>query len=1061
MRLKSIGLCWVALLLSPAADCQTAYSLVTGTVRDAVTGEAISSAAVTYTDLNTGKAEITTPHDGLFTFLSLSPGTYRLAVTAAGYQDRLIERLELPIAGHFDVTFDLWRLSDPWHAGAYKSVTMPGSHAVSSYYGPDIDASRSDTFESANVDTSRLEPAISAVINPRDISELPLAGRDVYAVLVLLPGVTADLATARGLGFSVNGQRPSSSNYLLDGLEYNDLLVTGPPGPLAPESVQEYRISTSNFSAEYGRTSGFLANAVSITGAAAMHGTLYTWIENELLDANAFQENAHGYARAPLKEIRPGFVVSGPLLPGRLFASASLELLHFGSRNDPQPFALPTASFISRSDPTTTAGWLLRRYPASAVPQSTGDFGVVTIAPPVELERALGLARIDYLPGTGRHRLFIRASASRARMPDLLYNPYPQFSSPYHQGAVGLATGWTWQVSAKTTNEFRLGRTGDSAKYDRPHTEVPQLSTMETALNGTVPVILPASQTSLTFRYVPRNWEAVDNWSRIQGRHFWKFGGGLLLRRIDSAFIADRDGSYTFQHMSDFLNGTPDNVLVAYDRAAPGYTPVPYNRTYRYTDLDFFAQDVFRASNRLELNYGFRYDFFGAPVNIGPVKDTLISLDSGRAVFQTPTSGDQLLFRSDRRDWAFRGGFSYDLSGRGNTLLRGSYGIFYDRPYDNLWETVSLNRQVAWQWFFDGAQVSLLQPVFSQLPLGTPYYSHTAFHPPTLFQADLRNPRVQTAFAGVQQRITDSVTAEANGVVSRGHRLWTNDAINRNDELPEVQGPGRTNLDPVGALYYRADQGESDYAGLTAVVRYRSARFSGQVAYTWSHSIDNQSDPLTGLFGSFNTSREAFVPDGDQLALFAVQGNPRADRGNSDFDQRHNLVFYGTEQLPRGWRISGLGAIRSGLPFSVFSNTGLPMQRADLLLPSAALRNPPTDIPGGEMLLNAEAFAPPQNGGPGTSGRNAFSGPGLISADLSIARTFGLRSLGEAGRLILRADFYNALNHANLNNPQTFLGGPHFGQALYGRHETNPGFPVLTPLNETARQIQVLVRLEF
>jgi hypothetical protein len=1060
MRLNCIGIgCF--LFLAHAARGQTAYGLVTGTVRDAVTQETVASPTVSYTDLNTGKTEARKPENGVFTFLALSPGKYRVWATAPGYQDRLIEELDLPVAGHLEITFDLWKLSDPWHAGAYKSVVMPGSHAVASYYGPDIDTTRSDSFEPVDVDRSRLESALSAVIDSRDIAELPLAGRDIYTVLVLLPGVTADLATARGLGFSVTGQRPSSSNYLLDGLEYNDLLVTGPLGAIAPESVQEYRISTNNFSAEYGRTSGFVASAVSITGGSAAHGMLYTWIKNDLLDANGFQENANGYARAPQKEQRPGFVVSGPLLPGRIFGSGSLEFLHFGSRNDPEQFTLPTASFISRSDPNTPAGWLLRHYAAAAVPQSDGDFGFVTIAPPVELDGVVGLARIDYLPGTGRHRLFFRASANRERTPDLLYNPYPQFSSPYHQGAIGLAMGWTWQISAKTTNEFRIGRTGDSAKYDRPHTEVPLLRTYtQLTSNGTLlSPVLPGSHTTLTLRYVPRNWETIDNWSHIQGRHFWKVGGGVVLRTIDSAFIADRDGSYVFNDASDFLNGTPYSVMVAYDRAAAGYTPVPYNRIYRYADLDFFAQDVLRASTRLALNYGVRYDFFGAPVNIGPAKDTLVTLGSGAALFQTRASGNQRLFNSDRKDWAFRGGFSYDITGRGNTLFRGSYGIFYDRAYDNLWETVPLNRQVIWSWYFNGAQVNFLRPVFSQLPLGVPTPQQSGFHTPILFQSDLRNPRVETAFIGLQQKLGDSVTVEANAIVSRGRRLWTNDVIDRDFLFPAVQGAERSNTDPVGYLNFRADQGESRYAGVTTALRYRSRRFSGQIAYTWSHSIDNQSDPLIGAFGSFNVSREAAVGDPNQLALFNVQGDPRADRGNSDFDQRQNLVFYGTELLPHGWRISGLGAIRSGLPFTVFA--GSFNQRANLILPFAARRDPPTAIGGGELVLNSSAFSPPQDGVPGTLGRNALAGPGLISADLSIARSFALRALGEAGRFVLRADFYNAFNHANLNNPQSTLGAAQFGQALYGRQEKNAGFPLLIPLNETARQVQLLLRVEF
>jgi len=135
--------------------------------------------------------------------------------------------------------------------------------------------------------------------------------------------------------------------------------------------------------------------------------------------------------------------------------------------------------------------------------------------------------------------------------------------------------------------------------------------------------------------------------------------------------------------------------------------------------------------------------------------------------------------------------------------------------------------------------------------------------------------------------------------------------------------------------------------------------------------------------------------------------------------------------------------------------------RADLIQPSIAGLSPSPELPGGKILLNAAAFAKPGANAIGASGRNAFSGPGLMSADLSIARRFPVRMLGEAGRVTLRADFYNVFNHANLNNPDSFFTGPHFGRALYGRSEKNSGFPVLAPLNETARQVQILFRVEF
>jgi len=190
-------------------------------------------------------------------------------------------------------------------------------------------------------------------------------------------------------------------------------------------------------------------------------------------------------------------------------------------------------------------------------------------------------------------------------------------------------------------------------------------------------------------------------------------------------------------------------------------------------------------------------------------------------------------------------------------------------------------------------------------------------------------------------------------------------------------------------------------------------------------------------------------------------------------------VFFGSYQAPpirsnqhvavliRDWTLSALGAIRSGLPFTVYATGDFTAQvpeycvnqRADLIAPEQVQTSRPTA--GGRILLNAAAFANPGPNVLGTSGRNAIAGPGLFNLDASIARIFRLPGLREAPRLTVRADFYNVLNHANLNNPGSFLGAPDFGLALYGRRELNNGFPLLAPLNETARQVQILLRLEF
>ncbi len=252
-----------------------------------------------------------------------------------------------------------------------------------------------------------------------------------------------------------------------------------------------------------------------------------------------------------------------------------------------------------------------------------------------------------------------------------------------------------------------------------------------------------------------------------------------------------------------------------------------------------------------------------------------------------------------------------------------------------------------------------------------------------------------------------------------------------------------------------------------------------QGSYTWSHSIDNQSDPLVGDFFNLTFTSIQTGATSAQRSTFSEQFNPNVDRGNSDFDQRQNLVIFSYWNLPapfarskpgivlRDWTLAGLAAFRSGLPYTVYgpsteiAGEGLILNnRANLIAPGAVFANPAA-VSGGVQLLNPAAFAPASASTLGNTGRNAFTGPGFYSFDLSLARAFHLPWLGEAGQLRFRADAYNVLNHANLGNPESQLNDPGFGVATYGRQGYPSGFPAVAPLNETPREIQLSVRVVF
>jgi len=1076
------------LVAAVSAFSQTTQGLISGQLVDSVTGRPIAAANVIFASATSNLAGgAASDASGYYYLPLLSPGTYQIRVMSPTYQSQEVQELELTVAARIELDFRLRPLSDVWESGQYKSVFLPGQKTIVPFYGPDFDPSKSGSFEAQKGRREPLESTVSEVIDSGEINNLPLEGRDVYSLLVTQPGVTSDAATGRGLGLSVNGQRPSSSNYLLDGLENNNYLITGPLVTVAPEAIQEYRISTNNFSAEYGRTSGFLANAITRTGGEQFHGVAYFYLENEALNANAFQQNLIGAPRSIDKQDQPGFFVGGPVLKNRLFFSSAYE--YFRSRGDgtPYPFDLPTQNLLSFTGPNSIARQLLTAYPSPVTTTGAALTQVEMLAPPVAVNRTLAIERLDYNTPDGKNRVMVRVLINRLDEPDFIWSPYKAFISSLHENTISSGGSYIHQFQSNLTNEARLSYSTDGLGWNRPHPEIPSLTTNDSyVVNGVQysGVTLPGSAAFYAYKNVNDSWEVLDNLIWTRGQHLVTVGGGLLWRNSNGYLTAGQDGQYLFGNVLSFALGEPSFLEAAVDRTAlPSIQQPDSNRTYQYGQDFLFAQDTFKITQRLTVNYGVRYEFYGGPENTGTAKDSQVQLGPGStlaqqlvgaSLVQPGSSGNQQLFRSSN-DFEIRTGAAYDLFGSGRTLLRGGFGTFYDRPFDNLWENVRDNNLILPVLPLPRGTTNFLTPVSSVLQNFQGQTLASSFPDLTLIDPNLHNGLVKSYFVGVQQRITDNLTLEVNGLGSYGRALITTDVINRS--FSTLAGRYNNNLPDIA---YRANQGFSDYNALTAVLRYRTPRGLIQGSYTWSHSIDNQSDPLVGDFFNLTFTSIQTAASSAQRSTFSEQFNPNSDRGNSDFDQRQNLVIFSYWNLPapfahskpgialRDWTLAGLAAFRSGLPYTVYGTSttiggeGLILNnRANLLDSSHAVFANPAAVPGGVQLLNPAAFGSAAPSTLGNIGRNAFTGPGFYSFDLSLARAFHLPWLGESGQLRVRADAYNVLNHANLGNPDAQLNDPEFGVATYGRQGYPSGFPAVAPLNETPREIQMSVRVVF
>jgi outer membrane receptor protein involved in Fe transport len=1049
----------LVLMFTATAFAQTTAS-IQGTVSDQ-SGAAIVGAKVTVKNTALGIERSTqTGSTGSYEIPALPPGLYSVQVQMGGFETQLAKDLVLQVSQNSVQNFGLKV------ATTTEIVTVEATAPV---------------IESTTI-------TVGQTISQRTVQEIPLNGRHFVDLGLLIPGSVTPpqngflTAPLRGQGsFAINtaGNREDTVNFMVNGINLNDMVQNQITFQPSINTVSEFKVDNSTYSAEYGRNSGAIVNIATRSGSNAFHGEVFEFIRNNALDARNFF-NPVGQPMSPFQRNQFGAAFGGPIKKDKTFFFLSYEGLR-----QRQGLTLSTNVLTAAQRNTVTAGGnatsqaILGLIPTANDPTGTKFLGSATA--PVDIQQ--GTADISHnISNNVRLHGYYAGQHDLRQEPILQGNTIPGFGDTRESKRQIATLSLDQTLSSSMVNEARLGFNRIHIVFSPNDTRnpvafgiqdglnfnagLPQTSIGGTGINLGGPTGFPQGRGDTT---------AVlgDTLSYIKGRHSFKFGGEFR-RFYNNNFNGDA-GALSFNSISDFAAGK----ALSFSLSA-GNLP----SRIQTGELGFFAQDSWKVSQRLTLELGLRYDWNQTPTEAFDRFSNLI-ISGGQANLTRVSSP----YNQNNMNFQPRVGFSFDVFGTGRTILRSGYAILTDQPITNLVTGLTANQPFGNPLAFNGVASNAASRTTYTTLLSDAAAGGLA---PTVVDPNFKNSYIESYNLNIQQEINKSWSMMVGYFGSEGHNLRTR--VNLNQFIGFGPGPTFTGIRQfpklstnspilpganVGNISDNVSNGNSIYNALWISSNMRAWHgLQFNASYTYSKSID-------------------YTSQNGQGVVIQDSSNPAGDRGLSDFDARNRFVVNFIYDVPalkhnrvfEGWQVGSIISDQSGNPVNLVVTgisglTGLSTLRPDQ---PGAVQIVSQPLPNGNIQYftpslcdPTRAFSPSCTGATfsistaagqlhfGNEGRNSIIGPGFNNVDFSLIKK---TKINERFSHEMRFEAFDILNHPNFGQPgrgaQLVATNPALAVSA-----TNPLIPVSTfgVISNTrfatgdsgsSRQLQFAMKLVF